>query len=171
MVEEAGKEYAEVKTAKDTDSDEFFESLGSAFSEFIAVYNKRLVFDKENVRVKPLDRYNLGGSSQRNTVFLLARSGPKSMSELADNVNYDRGNMTRLVDYLVKQGLARRFQQENNRKQVYVELTAKGYALIDEEEGVFVKNMRDKVRDKLDDAERLDLLKKKKKAASYLKRL
>ena len=51
MVEEAGKEYAEVKTAKDTDSDEFFESLGSAFSEFIAVYNKRLVFDKENVRV------------------------------------------------------------------------------------------------------------------------
>lgn len=50
MVEEAGKEYAEVKTAKDTDSDEFFESLGSAFSEFIAVYNKRLVFDKENVR-------------------------------------------------------------------------------------------------------------------------
>lgn len=103
--------------------------------------------------------------------FLLARSGPKSMSELADNVNYDRGNMTRLVDYLVKQGLARRFQQENNRKQVYVELTAKGYALIDEEEGVFVKNMRDKVRDKLDDAERLDLLETLKKAASYLKRL
>lgn len=85
------------------------------------------------------------------------------MSELADNVNYDRGNMTRLVDYLVKQGLARRFQQENNRKQVYVELTAKGYALIDEEEGVFVKNMRDKVRDKLDDAERLDLLETLKK--------
>lgn len=44
MVEEAGKEYAEVKTAKDTDSDEFFESLGSAFSEFIAVYNKRFGF-------------------------------------------------------------------------------------------------------------------------------
>lgn len=40
MVEEAGKEYAEVKTAKDTDSDEFFESLGSAFSEFIAVTTK-----------------------------------------------------------------------------------------------------------------------------------
>lgn len=171
MVEEAGKEYAEVKTAKDTDSDEFFASLGSAFSEFIAVYNKRLAFDKDNARVKPLDRYNLGGSSQRNTVFLLARSGPKSMSELADNVNYDRGNMTRLVDYLVKQGLARRFQQENNRKQVYVELTAKGYALIDEEGDVFVKNMRDKVRDKLDDAERLDLLETLKKAASYLKRL
>ena len=79
--------------------------------------------------------------------------------------------MTRLVDYLVKQGLARRFQQENNRKQVYVELTAKGYALIDEEGDVFVKNMRDKVRDKLDDAERLDLLETLKKAASYLKRL
>ncbi len=51
-----------------------------------------------------------------------------------------------------------------------MELTAKGYALIDEE-GVFVKNMRDKVRDKLDDAERLDLLETLKKAASYLKRL
>ena len=84
MVEEAGKEYAEVKTAKDTDSDEFFESLGSAFSEFIAVYNKRLVFDKENVRGKPLDRYNLGGSSQRNTVFLLA------ISFLNQNIGYSK---------------------------------------------------------------------------------
>lgn len=37
------------------------------------------------------------------------------MSALADNVNYDRGNMIKLVDYLVEQGLARRFQQEGNR--------------------------------------------------------
>lgn len=109
MVEEAGKEYAEVKTAKDTDSDEFFESLGSAFSEFIAVYNKRLVFDKENVRVKPLDRYNLGGSSQRNTVFLLARSGPKSMSELADNVNYDRGQYDKACGLSRKTGACKTF--------------------------------------------------------------
>ena len=75
MVEEAGKEYAEVKTAKDTDSDEFFESLGSAFSEFIAVYNKRLVFDKENVRVKPLDR-----SATR--FFCLRAAGPKACLSL-----------------------------------------------------------------------------------------
>lgn len=83
MVEEAGKEYAEVKTAKDTDSDEFFESLGSAFSEFIAVYNKRLVFDKENVRVKPLDRYNLGGSSAAQHGFFGLRAAvPKACRSL-----------------------------------------------------------------------------------------
>lgn len=31
MVEEAGKEYAEVKTAKDTDSDEFLKAWAALF--------------------------------------------------------------------------------------------------------------------------------------------
>ena len=93
------------------------------------------------------------------------------MSALADNVNYDRGNMTKLVDYLVEQGLARRFQQEGNRKQVFVELTDKGRALIKEEGSVFVRNMRDKVRDKLNNAERAELLATVRKATAFLKRI
>lgn len=93
------------------------------------------------------------------------------MSALADNVNYDRGNMIKLVDYLVEQGLARRFQQEGNRKQVFVELTDKGRALIKEEGEVFVKNMRDKVSGRLDDAERTELLATVRKAATFLKRI
>lgn len=93
------------------------------------------------------------------------------MSVLADNVNYDRGNMIKLVDYLVEQGLARRFQQEGNRKQVFVELTDKGRALIKEEGEVFVKNMRDKVSGRLDDAERTELLATVRKATAFLKRI
>ncbi len=93
------------------------------------------------------------------------------MSALADNVNYDRGNMIKLVDYLVEQGLARRFQQEGNRKQVFVELTDKGRALIKEEGEVFVKNMRDKVSGRLDDAERTELLATVRKATAFLKRI
>ena len=93
------------------------------------------------------------------------------MSALADNVNYDRGNMTKLVDYLVEQGLARRFQQEGNRKQVFVELTDKGRALIKEEGSVFVKNMRDKVRGRLNDTERAELLATVRKATAFLKRI
>lgn len=171
MVTEAEIEKLEKMALADTDSDAYFDRLGNAFSEFIENYNSRLVFEKDNARVKPLDRYKLGGSSQRNTLFLLARSGAQSMSALADNVNYDRGNMTKLVDYLVEQGLARRFQQEGNRKQVFVELTDKGRALIKEEGSVFVRNMRDKVRDKLNDAERAELLATVRKATAFLKRI
>lgn len=79
MVNEADIEELEKMALADTDSDAYFDRLGNAFSEFIENYNSRLVFEKDNARVKPLDRYKLGGSSQRNTLFLLARSGAQSM--------------------------------------------------------------------------------------------
>lgn len=81
MVEEAGKEYAEVKTAKDTDSDEFLKAWAALFRS-LSPFTTKIGFDKENVRVKPLDRYNLGGSSQRNTVFCLRAAGPKACLSL-----------------------------------------------------------------------------------------
>lgn len=62
------------------------------------------------------------------------------MTALADNINYDRGNMTKLIDDLVKKNIVRRYRNDDDRRNVYVELTDEGRALITRESETFLVN-------------------------------
>jgi DNA-binding MarR family transcriptional regulator len=50
----------------------------------------------------------------------------KSASDLCKGISYDAGAMTRMIDRLESKGLIRRNRRQDDRRVVYVELTAEG---------------------------------------------
>lgn len=52
------------------------------------------------------------------------------MSQIAEYLSSPRAQMTRAIDPLVEDGLIERFEDKNNRKMVYIRLTATGKTYI-----------------------------------------
>ena len=68
--------------------------------------------------------------SQCVTLELLLQQGPMTVRDLAQNLGLDASTVTRVVDVLVRDGLARRVRDEKqDRRRVFVSLTARGRAL------------------------------------------
>jgi DNA-binding MarR family transcriptional regulator len=57
---------------------------------------------------------------------LALSDGPTSASELCRGISYDAGAMTRMIDRLETKGLINRNRRPDDRRVVYVELTAEG---------------------------------------------
>ena len=70
--------------------------------------------------------------SQFNILRILrgARPKPVKISDIADRMVTRDPDVTRLVDRLIKQGLARRERDDSDRRVVLVEITAAGLALL-----------------------------------------
>jgi DNA-binding MarR family transcriptional regulator len=70
--------------------------------------------------------------SQYNILRILRGARPKAarISEIADRMVTRDPDVTRLVDRLIKQGLARRERDSDDRRVVLVEITAAGLALL-----------------------------------------
>jgi len=70
--------------------------------------------------------------SQYNILRILRGARPKAarISEIADRMVTRDPDVTRLVDRLIKQGLARRERGSDDRRVVLVEITAAGLALL-----------------------------------------
>jgi len=70
--------------------------------------------------------------SQYNILRILRGARPKAarISEIADRMVTRDPDVTRLVDRLIKQGLARRERDKEDRRVVLVEITAAGLALL-----------------------------------------
>lgn len=158
------------KSHIDTDSKDFILDLASALSSLVVLHNTKLVFDKDGPIVKPLDKYKLGGTAYRNVLYMLDRQGEMKMSELADAINYDRGNMTKLIDYVVELGFVNRFRKEGDRRTVYVALTESGNKLLDDESNAFVDNMREKAK-ALSADQKIELFNSLNKAIKIMKLL
>jgi len=68
--------------------------------------------------------------SQCVTLELLLQQGPTTVRDLARDLGLDTSTVTRVVDVLVRDGLARRARDEKrDRRCVFVSLTARGRAL------------------------------------------
>jgi len=67
--------------------------------------------------------------SQCYTIEALARRGMLSMNELSREVGVTTSTMTRVVDVLVRDGIVRRKPNQDDRRQVCIELTGKGSKL------------------------------------------
>jgi DNA-binding MarR family transcriptional regulator len=75
--------------------------------------------------------------SQYNILRILRGARPKAarISEIADRMVTRDPDVTRLVDRLIKQGLARRERDSEDRRVVLVEITAAGLALLSRLDG------------------------------------
>jgi DNA-binding MarR family transcriptional regulator len=75
--------------------------------------------------------------SQYNILRILRGARPKMarISEIADRMVTRDPDVTRLVDRLIKQGLARRERDSDDRRVVLVEITAAGLALLSRLDG------------------------------------
>lgn len=76
--------------------------------------------------------------SQSYILFVLERSGPKKMSELAESLRLTPGAVTIASDKLISQGYIERVRDEEDRRVVYLKLTDKA--------GDSLKTMRDEGR-------------------------
>ncbi|MEK4425047.1 MarR family winged helix-turn-helix transcriptional regulator [Solibacillus sp. FSL K6-1523] len=76
--------------------------------------------------------------SQSHILFVLERSGPLKMSELADSLNLTPGAVTVASDKLICQGYIERTRNEEDRRVVYLKLTDKA--------GESLKTVRDEGR-------------------------
>lgn len=61
-----------------------------------------------------------------NAVLAVPASGPITMNELSERTGLAQSTMTRTVDQLVEKGLVERRTSEEDRREVHVQLTAKG---------------------------------------------
>jgi DNA-binding MarR family transcriptional regulator len=75
--------------------------------------------------------------SQYNILRILRGARPKAarISEIADRMVTRDPDVTRLVDRLIKQGLARRERDSDDRRVVLVEITGAGLALLSRLDG------------------------------------
>ncbi len=70
--------------------------------------------------------------SQSHILFLLVRSGPKKMSELAEVLHLTPGAITTASDRLIEHGYIARIRDEQDRRVVYLEITDKGKSTLSE---------------------------------------
>ena len=64
--------------------------------------------------------------SQSHILYLLDRKGPKKMSEIADSLHLTAGAISIASDKLIDNGYIKRARDDNDRRVVYLKLTAKG---------------------------------------------
>ena len=60
----------------------------------------------------------------------LKNKGPQKQTVLAKNLGYTPGAMTNISNRLIRNGLAERKYNENDRRNVFLEITEKGYTLL-----------------------------------------
>jgi DNA-binding MarR family transcriptional regulator len=61
------------------------------------------------------------GITEMKALSILVREGPRSAGQLADGLHLTSGAVTGVVDRLVRRGLARRTQDERDRRKVVIE--------------------------------------------------
>ncbi len=100
------------------------------------------------------DRICLGelgvGASQSYTLLSLPQEGSLGMNELSEAMGLANSTTTRIVDQLVRKGLARRKTDDVDRRVVKVSLTPKGQELrrtLDQEQQDLFEQAFDKIPD------------------------
>ncbi|MDY0407953.1 MarR family winged helix-turn-helix transcriptional regulator [Virgibacillus soli] len=80
--------------------------------------------------------------SQSDILFLLERSGPKRMSELADLLYLTPGAVTTSSNKLIENGYVSRYRDQDDRRVVYLEMTEKGKQMMTELQNEGRKSMK-----------------------------
>jgi DNA-binding MarR family transcriptional regulator len=106
------------------------ERFYQAFAELVRGYQFR---DREGICCHGLS------VSQCYTLEALESHGPSTMSELAGHMFLELSSMTRIVDHLVANRLAKRSQDTNDRRVCRVQITRQGRVLAARIRGELVK--------------------------------
>ena len=104
---------AEAVTDPGTDVMEFGELLSSVIRSFLAIERHEIFCCGVTL-------------SQCSTIKAIGKHGKMTMNALSEWMGLATSTMTRIVDNLVRDGLVRRSQDEQDRRVVHVSLTEKG---------------------------------------------
>jgi DNA-binding MarR family transcriptional regulator len=106
------------------------ERLYQAFTELVRGYQFR---DREGICCHGLS------VSQCYTLEALEAQGPAAMGELAGRLFLELSSMTRIVDHLVTNRLAKRSEDPRDRRVCRVQITRQGRALVSRIRGELIK--------------------------------
>ena len=113
---------------------EKLKALEKEYPDFRCYYFEAFqsLFQLANEIQKMMELYHAkNGFSRARYLTLIAlfhEGGKLTPNEIANRMNVTRGNMTGLIDYLLKDGLVKKYQDEKDRRQVWIEMTPKGEA-------------------------------------------
>ncbi|WP_010269099.1 MarR family winged helix-turn-helix transcriptional regulator [Paenibacillus senegalensis] len=136
------------------------------FSEYFMLLiplmqNKVFSFRKEELPAIRLSE------SARRTLALLHEIRCAIVSDLSDELNISRPNMTPLLDKLAEQGLVSRLPCGVDRRQIYVQITAKGDELCREYQQLITSKIKEMI-DHLDEEELREMIEHMKRLKSIL---
>lgn len=83
--------------------------------------------------------------SHAKVIFYLAEFNSSPISQIADNLNISKSNMTPIIDNLISYGLVNRYPDPNDRRILRVELTPKTYELLDAFKVAICKSFVEKI--------------------------
>lgn len=72
--------------------------------------------------------------SHIKTLFYLIHNGPRSISQIGNDLSISKPNMTPIIDKLVAEGLINRFQDPKDRRIIRVEPTDAAFKFLKEQE-------------------------------------
>jgi DNA-binding MarR family transcriptional regulator len=103
----------------------FFTEIPEQFDRIVNKYN--------SLQERPLD-YGCGEDlypSEIHAIEAIGKHPEAHMAEIARILGVTRGAIQQTVDRLVKKGLVEKFMNDDDRRRIYLELTAKGKAAFD----------------------------------------
>jgi DNA-binding MarR family transcriptional regulator len=103
----------------------FYRAEGYCAEESVGYLMKRVLMAIAQAGEKRLEPQGIT-HAQWGPLFVLLRSGPSTVAELARELQTDPGAMTRLLDRLESKGFCRRERSTDDRRVVNIELTAEG---------------------------------------------
>lgn len=80
-------------------------------------------------------------SAQAAILIYIAHGRGNRAADIARDYNYDTGSMTRMIDRLVAKGLLKRARNEDDRRSVRLELTAKARKLTEKLPAVAARSL------------------------------
>ncbi|RII32739.1 MarR family transcriptional regulator [Clostridium chromiireducens] len=89
--------------------------------------------------------------SHIKVIFYLAEFNSSPISQIAENLNISKSNMTPIIDNLISHGLVNRYSDSNDRRILRVELTKKTFDLLDSFRVAICNSFVDKISELSDD--------------------
>lgn len=83
--------------------------------------------------------------SHFRVIIYLARIGTSSISEVAKKLTISKPNMTPIIDKLIDEGMINRYNDENDRRILRIELTDKAYDFIKKQEEIIKINLAKRI--------------------------
>ena len=102
------------------------ETLAVINQLLVDVFNDILIIEENALKS---GQFNDVSVTEVHTVEEIGMYEPKSMSEIAKNLNITVGTLTVAINNLVKKGYCERYRSDNDRRVVKVGLTKKGRLL------------------------------------------
>lgn len=109
------------------------------FYGLLVFFSKNIVNPGEMLKGLPIP------PSHIKVIFHLSKSGPSSVSEIANVIDIFKPNMTPIIDKLTSEGYVRRFNDVNDRRIIMIEITNKATELLESIEIKIKKVVTEKI--------------------------